>query len=346
MALYVKIVRLLDLRLFGWRLLGNLGKVRGNSNNQTLKVFSSIHTPSGAVKVAFDRAVLNWAVEPCYWLPVSGANWRSFKTRYPKARGEVFFNPVRIGEGAELEKRVGVGGRELEKRVGGRERELERRVGVGGEELELNNPTIQQSNNPTISNQTIKQSNNFIVGMVGRNADQKDWPSFHKVEELVKGQFSGCLISDSLIEGAGKSNNPKSNNQTIPSVEFLNAGEHSLCDGRAAIRKMDLFLMTSKHEELPTTVLECFMERTPICGFIPRGGMEDILELSNGPLREVFIKERDCGKLADIVMDLLAHPKKRQALVEDGWQILEGHFDAEKNVRGRLMEIYKNCLIV
>ena len=57
-------------------------------------------------------------------------------------------------------------------------------------------------------------------------------------------------------------------------------------------------------------------------------------------MREAFITERNCEKLADVVMDLLAHPEKRQAMVEDGRQILEEHFDAEKNVRGQLMRIY------
>ena len=106
---------------------------------------------------------------------------------------------------------------------------------------------------------------------------------------------------------------------------------------------MDLFVMTSKHEQLPTTVLECFALGTPICGFIPVGGTSDILGFSQGPIRSAFIAERNCDKLADIVMDLLAHSEKRQALVEDGRQILENHFDAEKNCRGRLMEIYEKC---
>ena len=201
--------------------------------------------------------------------------------------------------------------------------------------------------------------------MVGRNADQKDWPAFHRVEELVKGKvsrfqgfkvsgFQGFKVSEfqgfkvSGLQGlnlprTNQSNNQTISNQTISSVDFLNAGEKSTCDGREAIAKMDLFVMTSKHEELPTTVLECFALGTPVCGFIPVGGMSDILKFSTGPLREVFIAERSCEKLADIVMDLLAHPEKRQALIEDGRRILENHFDAEKNCRGRLMEIYEKC---
>ena len=245
-------------------------------------VVCSIHTPSNP-KPRFSRRLVNWAVQPCYWLPVSDANWKRFKAYHPGVKGEVFYNPIKIARSDWV--------------FGRRDQ---------GKEGESND-------------QAIKQSNNFIVGMVGRNADVKDWPSFHRVEDKVKGRGEGEQWS----------------------VEFLNAGEKEECDGRAAIAKMDLFVMTSKSEELPTTVLECFMLGTPICGFIPVGGTSDILGFSKGPVRAAFISERDCDKLADIVMDLLSHPEKRQALVEDGRQILENHFDAEKNVRGQLMEIYK-----
>ena len=473
-ALYVKILRWSRR----WRGIG---------------VVSTIHTPSAAHHLQFSRAAVNWAVEPCYWLPVSGPNWRNFKTRYPKARGEVFYNPIRIGN---REQGTGNG----EQGTGNGDR------GTGNREQGTG---IGKSNNPT-----IQQSNNFVVGMVGRNADQKDWPSFHKVEELVKDKVSGlqgfkdekfnvvrgemapfCRTADALkwarshgligrmedpetggkgvvtisAESIREALNPRQREKSVSQVlhfaalmklreliresrileshsdwrkdaagirtplagvnneveicvayaafgigeeiyrvrltlkryaqtgtskvyayrvneievapgtlggkialttsptgttsicgaillngvydvngvpEFLNAGEKEVCDGREAIGKMDLFVMTSKHEQLPTTVLECFALGTPICGFLPEGGTSDILQFSNGPLREVFIKERDCEKLADIVLDLLMHPEKRQALVEDGWQILVNHFDAEKNCKGRLMEIYKNCLIV
>ena len=167
--------------------------------------------------------------------------------------------------------------------------------------------------------------------MVGRNADQKDWPAFHEVESIVQARLSQL-----------KSANPLSISTSSRHLSFLNAGEREVCDGREAIAKMDLFVMTSKHEELPTTVLECFALGTPVCGFIPVGGMSDILKFSGGPLREAFIAERSCENLSDIVLDLLSHPEKRQALVEDGRRILENHFDAEKNCRGRLMEIYRH----
>ena len=155
----------------------------------------------------------------------------------------------------------------------------------------------------------------FVVGMVGRNADVKDWPSFHTVEQLVQ--------------------------EKIPGVMFLNAGETKVCDGREAIAKMDLFVMTSKSEQLPTAVLECFAIGTPICGFIPDGGMAEILAFSSGPLKDVFIKDRDTSRLAEIVVALLRDEEKRNAVVEDGWRILNDHFAAEKLVPGKLMEIYR-----
>ena len=98
--------------------------------------------------------------------------------------------------------------------------------------------------------------------------------------------------------------------------------------------------MTSKHEELPTTLLECFAMKTAVCGFIPVGGVCDILALSYGPLKEVFIKERDTAHLARIVMELLRDDVKRMSVVEDGWQIVAAHFNAKKNCHGQLLEIY------
>ena len=247
-------------------------------------IVCSWHLPAHR-RMGWAYRVFFWLLgKDCYYLPVSTPTWEGLKRWLPYAKGKVFYNPIRI--------------RNREQGTGNRER------GTGNGKA--NNPTIQQSNN-------------FIVGMVGRNAPVKDWPAFHRVEKKVK------------EKGEGEQWN----------VQFLNAGEKAVCDGRAAIRKMDLFMMTSKSEEMPTVVLECFLEGTPICGFLPEGGTSDILQYSKGPVKEAFITERNCEMLADVVMDLLAHPEKRQAMVEDGRQILEEHFDAEKNVRGQLMRVYE-----
>jgi glycosyltransferase involved in cell wall biosynthesis len=114
--------------------------------------------------------------------------------------------------------------------------------------------------NPIIINDTMRHRNIKkgikgdvpVIGAVGRNADQKDWPSFHRVVDKV------CAIR--------------------PEVDVWNLGEEGFCkNANERIKDMDIFVMTSKHEELPTTMLECFVSKTAICGFIPRGGMSDIL---------------------------------------------------------------------
>ena len=157
-----------------------------------------------------------------------------------------------------------------------------------------------------------------VVGMVGRNADQKDWPSFHEVERLVK--------------------------ERLPDVEFVNGGEVTPCDGRKTITSLDVFVMTSKHEELPTTMLECFLLGTPICGFLPVGGTSDVLGFSNGAVRDVFSDERDCRKLSETIIRLLNDELQRRRMVEDGWQILRDHFAAETLVKGPLMAIYRSVI--
>lgn len=159
----------------------------------------------------------------------------------------------------------------------------------------------------------------LIVGMVGRAAAVKDWPSFHRVEALVKAQ--------------------------MPDVEFWNLGEETFCpNGAERIGQMDLFLMTSFSEAMPTTMLEAFGMRTAVCGFIPVGGVSEILAFSGGPLRDVFLKARDCVVLAKKVMELLRNPERRALLVQDGVRILAEHFEAEKVVPNLLVPIYRDLI--
>ena len=275
------------------------------SNPQTFSLVCSWHTPTNR-KLGLGQRLFFWLLgKDCYYLPVSTPTWEGLKRCLPWAKGEVFFNSIRI-EGSKVR--------------------------------EFESSKVKPSNLRTF------ELSNFIVGMVGRNADVKDWPSFHRVEEIVRGkvrEFEGLRVRG--FEGL-KVEELKSA-EIAGGVEFLNAGEKEVCNGREAIAKMDLFMMTSKHEQLPTTLLECFALGTPVCGFLPDGGTSDILGFSNGPVREAFIRERSCEKLADVVLDLMAHPEKRQALVDDGRQILLNHFDAEKNCRERLMRVYEGLRV-
>lgn len=177
----------------------------------------------------------------------------------------------------------------------------------------------------------------FIAGMAGRIADQKDWGSFCRVADILSASDSPLFF-----RGVGGTREEAASllGEDAPGLGVVEwAGMQK--DGREWIGGFDLFVMTSRHEQLPTVILECFAENTPVCGYIPDGGMTDILQFSDGTLKSVFIKERDPEKLAAIVRQIASDSSLRKAIADDGRRILEGHFDAAANCRGQLMDIYR-----
>lgn len=186
----------------------------------------------------------------------------------------------------------------------------------------------------------IDGERHFIVGMAGRMADVKDWPSFIEVCRNIHSKMANvefwAIGNGPLFEDFKKMAEKKK-------VPICWLGQRN--DAQSLIGKMDVFLLTSKNEQLPTVVLEAFGMRTAICGFIPDGGMRELLSFSIGSLKEVFIKRRDPNELAERVMVLLKDEGQRSAIVEDGWQILNNHFSAERLVPDKLMKIFQRFVI-
>ena len=185
----------------------------------------------------------------------------------------------------------------------------------------------------------VDSKQHFIVGMAGRMADVKDWPSFIEVcrnihLKMVNVEFwaigDGPLFED-LKKLAEKKNVP---------ICWL--GQRN--DAQSLIGNMDVLLLTSKNEQLPTVVLEAFGMHTAICGFVPDGGMQEILSFSDGPLNNVFVKRRDSNELAGRVLSLLQDERMRSDVVEDGWQILNKHFSAERLVLDKLLGTFQRLI--
>lgn len=264
-------------------------------------VVMSLHTPAARRRTFLGRLVgIVFGCKVMYYLPVSQATWDGFRRLHPEAKGEVFYNPIRVdGEASCHDGAIGVLGRLAKQKDWGSFVE------------------------------TVKR----VVSKVGRAADVKGGPSFKDVVLKVR-QIEAWGVGVSEEEAVAM---------------FGDDARHikwqgTQNNGREWIRKMGLFVLTSLHEEMPTVVLECFAEKTPICGFIPKGGMREVLSYSTGALREVFIEERDCDKLAEIVLKVLNDDDLRQRIIEDGWHIVSNYFDAEKNCRDRLMEIYSRLV--
>lgn len=178
-----------------------------------------------------------------------------------------------------------------------------------------------------------------VVGMVGRMADVKDVPSFIRICHLVRQKLPNAEF---WVVGDGPLLENLKRRAVEAGVPIKWYGQRD--DAKSIIGQMDVFVMTSKHEELPTTVLEAFGMRTAICGFIPDGGLVDVLNFSEGPVARAFQRERSCEGVAATVIKLLTDESMRTELVGDGQKIFLDHFSAERNVPELVREILPNVI--
>lgn len=61
------------------------------------KIVCSCHTPTNRPRSFRDRLFAFLLGRDCYLLPVSQATWDGILKFDPKAKGEVFYNPIRVG---------------------------------------------------------------------------------------------------------------------------------------------------------------------------------------------------------------------------------------------------------
>lgn len=248
------------------------------------------------------KSSLSWILErmPDYYLPVSQATWDEFKIVHPDAKGEVFFNALNLD--ALPEARRSRGDRSTE-------------------DASQQNPSTRKR----------------VVGMVGRMADQKDWPSFAKIAGLLKER-----MPELEIWGVGASEEWARENvgEDARYVKWFGSRQ----DARELIAQMDVFVMTSKHEQLPTTMLEAFAMHVPVAGFLPEGGTNEVLALAQGCEAALMNKERDCAKAADAVIRILSDDALYAAMVREGDRIVHEYFDMKKLCATQLADVYKRLM--
>ncbi len=271
----------------------------------------SVHGPSiSGVEWAARRKSIAWKMKsilarilqrkPDYFLPVSQATWDEFKIVYPDAKGEVFFNALNLGA--------------------------------------LPAPRRSRGDRPTEdASQQNPSTRRRVVGMVGRMADQKDWPSFAKVADLLKAR-----MPELEIWGVGASEEWARENvgEDARYVKWFGTRQ----DARELIAQMDVFVMTSKHEQLPTTMLEAFAMHVPVVGFLPEGGTIEVLALAQGCEAALMDKERDCGRVADSVIRILSDTVLYADMVREGDRIVHEYFDMKKLCATQLLDVYRRLV--
>lgn len=113
-------------------------------------------------------------------------------------------------------------------------------------------------------------------------------------------------------------------------------------DAMALVGGMDLFLFCSEHEAMPTTLLEAFAMRTPVAGFLPGGGVAEILALADSP-PATLLGKRDPAALAAAAGRLLDSPDLAAQQVRRAREIVDRHFDM-RVITARLERIYDATL--
>lgn len=110
------------------------------------------------------------------------------------------------------------------------------------------------------------------------------------------------------------------------------------------IRDLDCFIMTSRWEGLPTTILECMAMKTPIAMMKGEGGLRDLATINEqeGPVA-IMAGQGDTDGLADKIISLLQNPGQAKEMTEKAYRAGKKHFDIE-SVTDQLESIYKRTL--
>ena len=276
-----------------------------------IALVQSVHGPSvSGAEWAARRKSIAWKIKsilsrileckPDYYLPVSQATWDEFKIVHPDAKGEVFFNALNL-DALPVARR-------------------------------------SRGDRPTdCGDQRAVDGGRKIVGMVGRMADVKDWPSFAKIARLLKER-----MTDVEVWGVGASEEWARENvgEDAQYVKWFGSRQ----DAQELISQMDVFVMTSKYEQLSTTLLEAFAMHVPVAGFLPEGGTSEVLALAQGCEAALMNKERDCAKAADAVIRILSDDALYADMVREGDRIVHEYFDMKKLCATQLADVYKRLM--
>ena len=180
-----------------------------------------------------------------------------------------------------------------------------------------------------------------LIGMVGRMTDEKDWPAFLSIcaeVAKIREDVHFVAVGDGIL---------RSSLGACPEAAALTGRLHWMgfrTDAQQIIAALDVFLLTSKHEELPTTLLEAMAMKTPVAGFLPLGGASEVLACSGENEKIALLCDnREISQVVTDVVELLVDEKKGQCMAERAHRTVSIYFDARSSSR-QLVELYRGMV--
>lgn len=182
--------------------------------------------------------------------------------------------------------------------------------------------------------------NAAVVCGVGRLAEQKDWGAFLDICAGISATDPCCHY---LVAGDGAQRDILRHRGEelglTSNLHWLGAR----MDARRLVGGSDLFLFPSRHEELPTTLLEAFAMRTPVAGFLPQGGTAEVLALSPNKLPAILPQNRDCAALSHKCHFLLQNRDQAAAMADVAYDLVCRHFDM-RLISAKLVTLYQSLI--
>ncbi len=180
-----------------------------------------------------------------------------------------------------------------------------------------------------------------LVGFIGRLAGVKDLPAFLQATRLVLEKCPGYHF---VIVGDG----PDECYKNSDLMRGLESNVHWLgyrTDAKRIMAALDLFVLTSFREGMPSVLLEAFSVRTPVVGFVSPGGVQEVSDLSKQYTNGVadFVEGRDVQKLAHSIQSILEDHSNPSPTVCNAYHLVEKLFDV-RVVGAQLVDMYQEAL--
>jgi len=177
--------------------------------------------------------------------------------------------------------------------------------------------------------QTLRvKENDIVFGMVGRFAYPKHPLMFLRAAKVIRQKFSQVKF---VLIGEGplfqECQNFIKENKLENSISLL--GEKIPEETRELLLSFDIFVLTSKFEGLPITIIEAMFAGLPIVATNAGGVRELVQEEKNGFL----VNPDNLSELIKKMSYLINHPIERKKMGEESLKIAKENFILDKMIR-------------